>query len=99
MQDTIEKLAVDSNLTTNPQANQAATQSLRSCAENALKNYFSQLGDMPATNLYDFVLAEIEVPLLEVVLNQTKGNQTQAAQLLGISRGTLRKKLKQYHLE
>ena len=44
------------------------------------------------------VLAEMEIPLLEKVLEYTSGNQTKAAELLGLNRGTLRKKLKQYGL-
>jgi Fis family transcriptional regulator len=45
------------------------------------------------------VLAEIELPLLEAALQKTRGNQTKTAILLGLSRGTLRKKLKQYNLD
>lgn len=98
MNDTIEKLPVtrpqpNGNLASLPQ------QSLRSCTEHALQNYFAQLGDTPTNNLYEFVLAEIEVPMLEVVLQKTNGNQTKAAKVLGLSRGTLRKKLKQYNLD
>lgn len=72
---------------------------LRHCTERALKNYFSQLEDIVPSNLYELVLAEIEIPLLEVVLQRTAGNQTKAAKILGLSRGTLRKKLKKYNLE
>jgi Fis family transcriptional regulator len=73
-------------------------QPLRTCVTQALENYFSQLEGNAPSNLYELVLAEVESPLLEVVLRQTRGNQTKAAKLLGISRGTLRKKLKQYDL-
>ncbi len=73
-------------------------QPLKTCVEQALENYFSQLEGNSPSNLYELVLAEVESPLLEVVLRQTRGNQTKAAKLLGISRGTLRKKLKQYDL-
>lgn len=71
---------------------------LRSCVENALSNYFSQLEGQPVTDLYNLVLAEIEAPLVESVLNYTKGNQTQASIMLGLNRGTLRKKIKMYGL-
>ena len=50
------------------------------------------------SELYPMVLAEMEIPLLEKVLEYTRGNQTKAAELLGLNRGTLRKKLKQYGL-
>ncbi len=72
---------------------------LRDHVEQAMRNYFSQLGDQPVTNVYEMVISEIEPPLLEAVMSYTKGNQSKAAIILGISRGTLRKKLKQYGIE
>lgn len=78
----------------------SSAQPLRASVETALHNYFAQLGEATIpTNLYELVLAEVEAPLLEVVLRQTRGNQTKAAKMLGLSRGTLRKKLKQYNLD
>jgi len=50
------------------------------------------------TDVYNLVLSEVEAPLLESVMNYVKGNQTKASELLGLNRGTLRKKLKQYDL-
>lgn len=47
-------------------------------------------------NLHEIYLSEVEQPLLEAVMSQTKYNQVRAAKMLGISRGTLRKKLKQH---
>ena len=71
---------------------------LRECVHTAVRNYFANLeGDMPS-NLYDLVLAEVEAPLLEVVMEKVRDNQTRASQVLGLNRGTLRKKLKQYDL-
>lgn len=71
---------------------------LRECVHTAVRNYFAHLeGEMP-TNLYELVLAEVEAPLLEVVMDKVKDNQTKAANVLGLNRGTLRKKLKQYDL-
>lgn len=99
MQETLEKLTVTHHQSSDNLATNLQQQSLRSCTERALQNYFAQLGDTLPNSLYELVLAEIETPLLEVVLQQTKGNQTQAANLLGLSRGTLRKKLKQYNLD
>jgi Fis family transcriptional regulator len=83
-----------------PQLDDAAHQghTLRQCVEVALNNYFEQLDGQPAAGLYDLVLAEVEAPLLEAVLAYTRGNQTQASKVLGLNRGTLRKKLKQYGL-
>jgi Fis family transcriptional regulator len=74
-------------------------QPLRECVKQALENYFTRLEGHTPASLYDLVLEEVEIPLLEAVLRYVKGNQCKAALLLGISRGTLRKKLKIYNLE
>jgi len=71
---------------------------LRVSVEQALVRYFSHLDGQNACGLYDLVLAEVEAPLLEVTLAYVQGNQSRAAELLGLNRGTLRKKLKQYDL-
>ena len=64
----------------------------------AMEQYFRDLdGEAPAA-IYDMVLACVEKPLLEVMLNHTQGNQTRAAELLGLNRNTLRKKMKAYDL-
>lgn len=73
-----------------------STQPLRVCTEEALRKYFHDLdGDMPS-ELYAMVLGEIEPPLLKTVLEYTRGNQSRAAEILGLNRSTLRKKLRQY---
>jgi len=71
---------------------------LRVCVERALEAYLARLDGETAKDLYGMVLAEIEAPLLETVMRHAEGNQCQAALMLGINRGTLRKKLKQYDL-
>lgn len=69
------------------------------CVEKALEHYFRQLqGEAPA-GLYDLVIAEVERPLLEVVMRHAGSNQSRAARFLGINRNTLRKKLTQYGIE
>ena len=71
---------------------------LREHTEDALQEYFTTLnGDRPG-DLYDLVLGEVEEPLFRTVMEYTQGNQSQAADILGINRGTLRKKLKTYSL-
>ena len=55
-----------------------------------------QLDGQDPEELYELVLSEVEAPLLEEVMTYTRGNQTRAATMLGINRGTLRKKLKKY---
>lgn len=69
---------------------------LRDCVKESIDNYFKHLDGQEVANVYDLVMAEVEAPLLEVVMNFTRHNQTKAAEILGLNRGTLRKKLKQY---
>lgn len=73
-------------------------QSLRACVETAMENYFRHLDGQNVSDVYNMVLAEIEAPMLEVVMKNTRQNQTKASEILGLNRGTLRKKLKQYGL-
>ncbi|MEO1749887.1 MAG: DNA-binding transcriptional regulator Fis [Pseudomonadota bacterium] len=67
--------------------------------ESALKDYFKKLNGTAPGDLYELVLSEVEPPLLKTVLHYTDGNQSRAAEILGINRGTLRKKLKNYSLQ
>ena len=71
---------------------------LRECVRDALTQYFRQLDGHDACDLFELVMSEVEAPLLESVMEYTRGNVTRAAAILGINRGTLRKKLKQYNL-
>lgn len=66
---------------------------LGECAARAVRRYLSDLGDSQAAGLYRLVLSEIELPLFTEVMRHCGGNQTRAAQILGITRATLRKKL------
>ncbi|MFB1011230.1 MAG: DNA-binding transcriptional regulator Fis [Thiopseudomonas sp.] len=72
--------------------------SLRACVEMTLHNYFSHLDGTEVTNVYQLVLNEVEAPLLATVLQHAQGNQSKAAEILGLNRGTLRKKLKEHNL-
>ncbi len=69
-------------------------QPLRNFAAQAFRSYLKELNGNRPKDLYRFVLGEIEVPLIQVALEYTEGNQTEAARLLGLSRATLRKKLR-----
>ena len=71
---------------------------LRSHAERALSDYFTHLNGSHPADLYNLVLREVEEPLFRVVLDYVEGNQSRAAGILGINRGTLRKKLRQFGL-
>ena len=72
--------------------------SLRGCVAGIIENYFQHLDGQPVTGVYDMVMQEVETPLLEAVMKNTRQNQTKAAEILGLNRGTLRKKLKNYNL-
>ncbi|MFT5691148.1 MAG: Fis family transcriptional regulator [Oceanicoccus sp.] len=76
----------------------AQAQTLRDSVSIALKNYFAHLEGQAVTDVYEMVLSEVEAPLLEEVMKYTRNNQTKASTLLGLNRGTLRKKLKLYDL-
>ena len=69
---------------------------LRSQAEEALQSYFETLNGHRPAHLYELVLREVEEPLFKVVMSHVQGNQSRAATILGINRGTLRKKLKEF---
>jgi Fis family transcriptional regulator len=72
---------------------------LRSLTEQALDEYFTSLNGHAPGHLYDLVLREVEEPLFRAVLDYSAGNQSRAADILGINRGTLRKKLRVYGIE
>lgn len=75
-----------------------AENSLSVSVENCLQHYLKQLdGDEPA-DLYRLVINEAECALIKTVLNYAGNNQSKAADYLGITRGTLRKKIRQYQL-
>jgi Fis family transcriptional regulator len=69
---------------------------LRSHTEQALDSYFASLNGHSPGRLYELVMREVEEPLFRAVLGYTEGNQSRAADILGINRGTLRKKLRHY---
>lgn len=71
---------------------------LRGHAERALNDYFTSLNGHRPAHLYDLVMREVEEPLFKTVMDYAQGNQCRAADILGINRGTLRKKLKEFGL-
>jgi Fis family transcriptional regulator, factor for inversion stimulation protein len=73
-------------------------QTLRSCVSSVLNEYFDQVDPDMINGLYEMVLSEVEAPLLEAVMQKARSNQSRAAQMLGLNRGTLRKKLRQYDM-
>ena len=77
-------------------ADDLSTITLKQVVKETLRNYFANIGGERPVDFYSILLEEIERPLLEVLINHTHYNQVKMAHILGISRGTLRKKLKQY---
>ena len=71
-------------------------QTLRECVTSSLAEYFDKVDHENISNLYDLVLSEVEAPLLQTVMQHTRSNQSKASAMLGLNRGTLRKKLKKY---
>lgn len=71
---------------------------LRSEVEKSLSRYFQNIEDEPVTDLHQLVMSEVEAPLIEAVMRHTRNNQSKASIMLGLNRGTLRTKLKQYGL-
>jgi Fis family transcriptional regulator len=65
----------------------------------AIEGYFKDLDGEKASGVYDMVIGCVEKPLLEAVLNRVQGNQTHAAEMLGINRNTLRKKMKAHGIK
>ncbi|MCX7793270.1 MAG: hypothetical protein N2257_02520 [Thermodesulfovibrionales bacterium] len=63
-----------------------------------LKKYIKEMTRLERSNLYDTVMSEVEKALIKIVIDSTEGNQLRAAKTLGISRNTLREKLRQYKL-
>jgi Fis family transcriptional regulator len=71
---------------------------LDECVRENLELYFRDLGDQAPHSLHDMVVKLVEKPLLEVVMARCQGNQSRAAEWLGINRNTLRRKLSDHHL-
>ena len=84
----------------NGNADTPANEGLASAAERHLRDYFAaHKGGLPPAGLYDRVLREIERPLIQLTLGATRGNQLKAAQLLGLNRNTLRKKIRELDID
>ena len=71
---------------------------LSHAVKHSIRRYLYELDGERPNNMYELVLKQIEQPLFETILEHTKGNQSRAAELLGLNRGTLRKKLRNYDL-
>jgi Fis family transcriptional regulator len=71
---------------------------IQDVVKKSLEKYFRDLGEMQPHNVYEMVVFTVEKPMLEAVMMRANGNQSHAAEMLGINRNTLRKKLQQHGL-
>lgn len=72
--------------------------SIQEVVKKSLEKYFKDLGEQNPSNVYEMVVFTVELPILEAVMARAGGNQSLAADMLGINRNTLRKKLQQHSL-
>lgn len=72
---------------------------LEACVHAQLDRYFEDLDGETAGGIWHMVISAVERPMLEAVLQRTGGNQSRAAEMLGINRNTLRKKIEQYGVD
>jgi Fis family transcriptional regulator, factor for inversion stimulation protein len=71
-------------------------QGLQELVYSLVTRFLAENKNKSIEDLYDMILSEVEPPLLQAVMERRRGNQLQAAKMLGISRGTIRKKLQRY---
>jgi Fis family transcriptional regulator len=73
-------------------------ESIQEVIQKGLEDYFQDLGEQQPSNIYNMMVQMVEKPILATVMERASGNQSQAAEMLGINRNTLRKKLQQHGL-
>jgi Fis family transcriptional regulator len=88
---------LDDTITETSQTTEEISQ-LSQAVKHSIRRYLYELDGTQPSNMYSLVLKQIERPLFEAILEHTKGNQSRAAEVLGLNRGTLRKKLQSYDL-
>lgn len=93
---TLQESDINDVTTSSTQVNTKAV--LYDCVCSELDKYLKDLGEHTPNNLHQLFMGEVEAPLLKTIMEHTNGNQSMAAQMLGLNRGTLRKKLKQYNV-
>ena len=71
---------------------------LSNAVTESLEEYFTHLDGQPPHAIYDMVLGCVEKPMLEFILHKVGGNQSKAAEISGLNRNTLRKKMAEYNL-
>lgn len=99
MYDLINNKEVTMNVIETPENTQSITkqdQGLQDLVYSLVTRFLAENKTKNIDDLYDMILSEVEPPLLQAVMEKRRGNQLQAAKMLGISRGTIRKKLQRY---
>ena len=86
----------DMQTTSFVQSFQHQEKGLQDMVYSLVTGFIAENKGRPITNLWDIIMSEVEAPLLQAVMEKRRGNQLQAAKMLGISRGTIRKKLQRY---
>ena len=81
-----------------PQIFSMSKDNIQDVVKKSLEKYFRDLGEQEPSNVYEMVIFTVEKPILEAVMDRAEGNQSHAADMLGINRNTLRKKLQQHGL-
>lgn len=77
---------------------EARAETLGEAVTRAVQTYLVAMEEQTVDDLYELVLTQVERPLLECAMRHTGDNQSRTAQLLGVSRGTLRSRLKKYRM-
>ena len=72
---------------------------LSDCVKRSLERYFKDMDGEKPTSIYEMVLKNVEKPMIETVLGKAAGNLSLAAQMLGVTRNTLRKKMQQLRIK
>ena len=77
---------------------EASSTCLKDVVSRAVAQYLDDMGHTPPDNMHERIMREVEVPLIETVLEHTGGNQSRAAAILGMTRSTLRNRIRRYGL-
>lgn len=99
MEPSVDRPSIDTETCPPVQQERRKPQPLSYYVKQSLNAYFKDLNGHYPVKLYALVLEEIERPLFEVAMNHAQGKLSKAAQILGLNRATLRKKLKKYGLD
>ena len=92
-------LILEINLPHMKKTQKQVTTFLEKWLDKSIRQYVGEMDEKNNGHLHELIMGGIEKPLVEIVLKETGGNQTQAANILGINRNTLRKKIAEYKIK